>query len=514
MNENQRVPAAAHFLYGSFRDHMYAVFSAIIATGFAILLGQWLSSGNLVLIYVLAVMIVGLRHGAGPAMTTVALAFLSFDFFLAEPIFGFFPTQQDDIAAMVFLVVIALLCGAAASHLRRQFFLLNESNRYTETLRSLGQKLTIADTDRSVWLTLAGELGRVLQTEVCIVAPEGERGQCFYPEPTVPFNQLDRQAIEWASKNLVVAGRLSNTLDTSAWSLFPVINAGKSIAVAAIHFDNTVSRLTAYDSNLITAMLQLTTDAWQRIQLASKLEAAHLKTEVEQLRSALLSSVSHDLKSPLSAMIGAAETLNLHNSQLETTDRKELTDTILQESRRLESYIQNLLDMTRLGHGSMNIKRDWVSVDDIIGGALTRLKRYFPGIAAEYHSDKSAPLLYAQAVLIEQAVYNILENAAKFTPAGARIRIRVELEDNNCLINIEDRGPGIPESLREKIFDMFYAVSDGDHKNQNTGMGLAICRGMIVAHGGKVSVHAGSDNNGTCFVIQLPMDKPISVETE
>ena len=213
-------------------------------------------------------------------------------------------------------------------------------------------------------------------------------------------------------------------------------------------------------------------------------------------------------------MIGAAETLNMRNSHLETADRQELTDTILQESRRLESYIQNLLDMTRLGHGTMNIKRDWVSVDDIIGGALTRLKRYFPDVATEYHSDEFSPILYAQAVLIEQAVYNILENAAKFTPPGERIRIWVELQVNNCLINIEDRGPGIPVSLREKIFDMFYAVSDGDHKHQNTGMGLAICRGMIVAHGGKVSAHAGSDNTGTRFVIELPMDKPITVETE
>jgi len=510
----QRAPADAHFFYGSLRDHMYAVFSAIIATGFVILLSQWLSSGNLVLIYVLAVMNVGLRHGAGPAMTTVALAFLSFDFFLAEPIFGFFPTQQDDIAAMVFLVVIALLCGAAASHLRRQFFLLNESNLYTETLRSLGQKLTVANTDRSVWHTLAGELGRVLQTEVCIVTSEGETGPGSCPQPTMPFSQVDWQAIDWASIHAEVTGRFTSILNTSAWTLFPVIQEGKSIAITAIHFGNEVSSLTPYDRDLIDAMLKLTADAWQRIQLTGKLETAHLKTEVEQLRSALLSSVSHDLKSPLSAMIGAAETLNLRNNQLEYVDRQELTDTILQESRRLESYIQNLLDMTRLGHGTLNIKRDWVSVDDIVGGALTRLKRYFPNIATEYHSDESVPLLHAQAVLIEQAVYNILENAAKFTPPGERIRIWVELRADHCLINIEDRGPGILVALREKIFDMFYAVSDGDHKTQNTGMGLAICRGMIVAHGGKVSAHAGSDNTGTRFIIELPLDRPISVETE
>lgn len=508
----QQVPAASHFFSGSLREHMYAVFSAIIATGFAILLGQWLSSGNLVLIYVLAVIIVGLRHGAGPAMTTVALAFLSFDFFLAQPIFGFFPTQQDDIAAMVFLVVIALLCGPAASHLRRQFILLNESNRYTESLRSLGQKLTVADTVPSVWLTIADELGRVLQTEVCIVATEDAQAPALYPEPAVAFNPMDRQAIEWSRLHVATTGRFTDTQNTSAWSFFPVVKEGKSIAIAAVHFGTSVMSLKPYEHDLISAMLQQAADAWQRIQLTGKLESAHLKSEVEQLRSALLSSVSHDLKSPLAAMIGAAETLNLRGDQLETADRQDLSDTILQESRRLESYIQNLLDMTRLGHGTLHITRDWVSVDDIIGAVLARLKRYFPNIITEYHSVEPAPLLHAQAVLIEQAIYNILENAAKFTPAGENIRIWVEQRDNSCLINIEDKGPGIPESLREKIFDMFYAVADGDQKTQNTGMGLAICRGMIAAHGGKVTAHAGRDKTGTRFIIELPIDIPISVE--
>lgn len=501
-----------HYFSGSLLDHMYAIFSAIIATGFAILLAQWLSSGNLVLIYVLAVIIVGLRHGAGPAMTTVALAFLSFDFFLAQPIFGFFPNQQDDIAAMVFLVVIALLCGPAASHLRSQFISLNESNRYTDALRALGQRLTVADTEHSVWLILADELGRVLQTEVTVVSFEGARDQNLNPDSQVQFNPLDWQAIQWSKLHAKVAGRFTDTFDTTAWSFFPVISEGRAIVITAIRFGEDATSLKPYDRDLIAAMLQQSADAWQRIQLTAKLESAHLKSEVEQLRSALLSSVSHDLKSPLAAMIGAAETLNIRDIQLESADRQELSETILQESRRLESYIQNLLDMTRLGHGTLQISRDWVSVDDIIGAALARLKRYFPTILTEYQNDEPAPLLYAQAVLIEQAVYNILENAAKFTPPGKKISIWVEQQINSCLINIEDQGPGIPESLREKIFDMFYAVADGDHKKQNTGMGLAICRGMITAHGGRVSAHAGSGNTGTRFIIELPLDRPLSPE--
>lgn len=504
---------AVRLFSSSIREHMYGALAAVLATGFAILLDQWLSSGNLVLIYVLAVIITGLKFGAGPAMTAVVLAFLSFDFFLAQPIFSFFPTQQDDIATMAFLVVIALLCGAAASHLRRQFILLNESNRYTESLRSLGQKLTVVDTERSVWQTLANELGRVLPAEVCIVINEGDEELQVAPEPASPFSPLDRDAISWSKRHAVVAGRFTDTLAASAWTFFPLVRDNTCIAVAAVRFGTEVQNLKPYDRDLIHAMQQQAADAWQRIRLTGRLESAHLKTEVEQLRSALLSSVSHDLKSPLSAMIGAAETLNLHDGQLAASDRQELSDTILQESRRLESYIQNLLDMTRLGHGKLKIDRDWVSVDDIIGAALGRLRRYFPEVQAEYVAAGPAPLIYAQAVLIEQALYNILENAAKFTPPDGIIRIWVGQRDHHCQINIEDQGPGIPESLREKIFDMFYAVAAGDQKHQNTGMGLAICRGMIAAHGGRVTAHAGRDNTGTRFMIELPMDKPDMTET-
>ncbi len=162
--------------------------------------------------------------------------------------------------------------------------------------------------------------------------------------------------------------------------------------------------------------------------------------------------------------------------------------------------------MTRLGHGTLKIERDWVSAADIIGSALTRLKRYFPGVQTEYRAPAESPLLSAHAALIEQALFNILENAARYSPPEDRIIVSVETEGNRCRISIEDRGPGIPEPLREKIFDMFYVVADGDQKKHNTGMGLAICRGMIAAHGGSVQALPGHQGKGTRFVVELPID--------
>jgi two-component system sensor histidine kinase KdpD len=469
------------------------------------LLTPWLGSGNLVLLYVLAVIGVGLRHGARPALATALLSFLSFNFFLTEPRHTFAVEKQDDISTLIFLSVIALICGPAASRIRRQFLLLKESNRYSEALRALANQLTVADSDTGLWNAVTRELATALQVE-CIAVTSGDDGSLQTSHrPSQPFNQLDAAAIEWSRKQGAPSGRLTDTLAGSAWSLFPVRHHNKTIAVIMLRFDSTITRLQTYDSDLISAMLQQAADAWQRIHLARDLESARVKTEVEQLRSALLSSVSHDLRSPLSAMMGAAESLQLLDTRLAPQDRHELIDTLLQESRRLDRYIQNLLDMTRLGHGTLKIERDWVAAADIIGSALTRLKRYFPAVRTEFHTLGEPPLLYAHAALVEQALFNILENAARFSPPEEPVTVSLSTVDNTCRIIIEDRGPGIPESVREKIFDMFYVVADGDQKKHNTGMGLAICRGMIGAHGGSVRAEAGSDSKGTRFVVELPL---------
>ncbi|WP_308375652.1 ATP-binding protein [Microbulbifer sp. RZ01] len=477
-------------------------------TALAVVLEIWVKNYNLVLLYVLAVVAIGLRYGSRPAILAAILSFLSYNFFLTDPRYTFVVARRDELTTLLFLFLIALICGPMASRIRRQFILLRESNRYSEAMRLLGQELSVADEPRAVWDALAKELGGALQKECCIVVAEEGGRYSTCPNPSVPFNSVDEAAIEWTLRHAQPSGRFTDTLSASAWTVYPIRRDDKSIACALIRFDTHSPDTKLYNRDLIAVMSRQAADTWRRIELTRDLESARMKTEVEQLRSALLSSVSHDLKSPLAAMMGAAESLNILDRQLAPGDREELLDTILQESRRLDSYIQNLLDMTRLGHGSLKIERDWVSISDIIGSALARLKRYFPGVKTEYSAKSPPPLLFAHAALIEQALFNILENAARFSPPEESINISVDRKGNTCVIEIEDRGPGIPEALREQIFDMFYVVSGGDQKKQSTGMGLAICRGMIGAHGGSVHAYAGSQGRGTRLVVELPVDYP------
>lgn len=494
------------------RQHGFAALTVLVASLVAWPMELLFSNSDLVLIYVLAVIVTGLKFGSWPAITASVLSFFSFNFFLTDPRYTFNVARQDELATLTFLFLIAIVCGPAASRIRRQLILLREANRYSEAMRLLGQELSVAEDVDAVWLATGKVLSSMLGAECCIVPTDDNPNYEAVPSHPLPFSAVDTAAIDWTRKHGIHSGRFTDTLTSSGWTVFPINKDGQTIACALVKFTSDVAGLQPGDNEVVTAVLQQGADTWRRIRLVGDLESARLKNEVEQLRSVLLSSVSHDLKSPLAAMMGAAESLQLLDEQLNKEDRVDLVDTILQESRRLDSYIQNLLDMTRLGYGTLKIERDWVSVADIIGSALSRLKRYFPTVKTDYRAQTPLPLLYVHAALLEQALFNILENAARFTPPGERITVTVRQRANTCIIEIEDKGPGIPEELREQIFDMFYVVSEGDQKKQNTGMGLAICKGMVGAHGGNVRATAGSDNKGTRFIVELPVKDTTNAE--
>jgi two-component system sensor histidine kinase KdpD len=245
-----------------------------------------------------------------------------------------------------------------------------------------------------------------------------------------------------------------------------------------------------------------------RTRLVTELEDARVSGETERLRSALLSSVSHDLRSPLASMIGSASSLASYWSAISEGDRRSLLDTIQQEGERLDRYIQNLLDMTRLGHSGLTLNRDWIGVDELLGSAVSRLQRYQPDVRVQTTIAADVPTIWVHPALIEQAVFNVLENAAKFSPPGEPVQVDAKLVDDALRIDVRDRGPGIPEDERARIFDMFYSVERGDRGRHGTGLGLAICQGMVGAHGGSVQALPRPDGRGTVIRITLPLLTP------
>ena len=207
-------------------------------------------------------------------------------------------------------------------------------------------------------------------------------------------------------------------------------------------------------------------------------------------------------------MVGAAESLEHYGDAMDRADRQDLVETIRLEGERLDRYIQNLLDMTRLGHGGLTLNRDWIGVDELIGSEVTRLQRYQPGLRFDIRIAAGLPAVWVHPALVEQALFNVIENAAKFSPAGEPIAIEARDVDGQLRVEVSDRGPGIPEDERKRIFDMFFSVERGDRGRQGTGLGLAITQGMVGAHGSSVEAMPGYDGRGTTIRITLPRMQP------
>lgn len=243
-----------------------------------------------------------------------------------------------------------------------------------------------------------------------------------------------------------------------------------------------------------------------RLEYASRvLKDAERKSDEERLRASLLASVSHDLKTPLVTMLGAATSLRDLRDDLSAEDADELLDSIISESRRLESYIQNLLDMTRLGHGTLALTRDWVSVEEIWHVIARRIARQRPGHNVTFRHEGDVATLHVHAALIEQALFNVIDNSMKAAGPASEIRVSASGSASWVTIRVQDHGPGLPESEWEKVFDQFYTFSLGDHYEKGTGLGLSICRSILRVHGGEARVVPASDGFRHCVELMLPV---------
>ncbi|WP_287813715.1 ATP-binding protein, partial [Pseudomonas sp.] len=329
----------------------------------------------------------------------------------------------------------------------------------------------------------------------------------------VALADTERAAADWAWQHDQPAGMGTGTLPAGRWWWLPVSAQARPLALLGVR-EREGRPLSVQRRRLLAALSQPLAQALARAQLAQDLEAARLHGETEQLRSALLASVSHDLRTPLTAMRGSIDSLLALGEAIPKADREELLEGTRDEAERLDRYIQNLLDMTRLGHGALKLARDWVTPADIVGSALNRLRAVLAPLDVVVEVPAALPLLYVHAALIEQALINVLENAARFSPAHGRLLVSAAVQGDELCLAVSDQGPGIPEAERAQIFDMFYTAARGDRGGQGTGLGLAICQGMIGAHGGRIRVADGVDGQGTCITLCLPLQTQPGLEGE
>lgn len=486
------------------RDYLLAALATACATLISLGLARVLELPNISLVFLAAVLLVAVRSSLGPALACSGLSFLAYNFLFIPPTLTMQIQRQEDVLTLLFFLLMAGLTGNLASRQRRQVQALRQAQSETTALLELSRKLTVAADRQAVLVVAEQQLGGWAEMQLTLLSRSADGQWQHEGGLHAELPDAERAAADWAWQHEQPAGLGTDTLPSSRWWWWPLCGEeGPLLLIGLQRVDG--APLADGRRRLVAALGQPLAQALARAQLAEELEAARLHGQTEELRSALLASVSHDLRTPLTAMRGSIDSLLALGDAIPAADRNELLEGTRDEAERLDRYIQNLLDMTRLGHGGLKLARDWVAPSDIVASALQRLRAVLVPLQVECVLPPEPPLLRVHAALIEQALVNVLENAARFSPPGGRLRVALEYDEQELRFVVADQGPGIPEAERAKIFDMFYTAARGDRGGQGTGLGLAICQGMVGAHGGRVTVGEGLDGRGASLTLHLPL---------
>jgi two-component system sensor histidine kinase KdpD len=490
--------------YKDLRLYSFALIAPLVATVIANFVQTIMPKGNISLVYLTAVLLVAVQTHTKPALLCAITSFLAYNFFFTAPEFSLVMFHEEDILTVSFFLLMAAVTGQLTARLREKLNALKDRELVNKLQFTFSEKLTRSINSEEVIKMLYEFLLEATCDDVIVVHMENEN--ITFKHGTADLIAADRLAMKQAVEINRPTGKYTEQASHSNFYFYPLSVDKQQTLVLGMQFKKDAISITD-KINLSGLLIQQTVLALVRIQLTTELECERIEKEQELLRSALLSSVSHDLKTPLSAMIGATTSLIDLDESLNTEQKKELLESILDESQRLDRYIQNLLDMTRLGHGELTLRRDWVSFDDILNVVIKRINNLHHEHHFNIQLGKDLPLLWVHAALIEQALFNILDNAIKFSPNNSDIDIKVNLstDKKGISILIKDQGPGIPDEEQDKIFDMFHTIRHGDRHPSGTGLGLTICKGIISAHGGEIAVLDDKVNAGTTFHIYLPV---------
>ncbi|WP_407908539.1 sensor histidine kinase [Lysobacter claricitrinus] len=453
--------------------YMVAVAGSMAAVALAQLLQRWLGVNDLSLVFMLAVLVVASRTHAGPAALTALLCFLAYNFFFMEPRYTLYIGARHGVATVLAFLAAALLAGRLAARLSEQLDALGEAQRHAIARQALGQQLAVAADEAAVVRAAHDGFRHALDADVWL--------------------RLD-------------GGAHRETVEDQGWWVLPLRTPDRVLGALGLKLPDGTPRMEPRERDVARAMVDDVTQALLRTRLVAELEAQRMTAETERLRSGLLASVSHDLRTPLASIIGAAESLETWGDDMAADDRSALLATVREEGLRLDRYIQNLLDMTRLGQGVAPV-RDWCGLDELIGAAIARVQRHRPHANVDVCVEAALPPAFVQGALIEQALHNVIDNALKFAGDDEPVQVDVRHRDGAFEVDVVDRGPGIPEAEREHVFEMFHRLARGDRGPSGTGLGLAITRAIVLAHGGAIAIDSPA-NGGARVRMTLPAVEP------
>jgi len=495
-------------IHGSWESYLLAPIMVAMCTLLLFPIRPYVESVNLVLAYMIAIVAVALRNGRGPSMLATGLSALCFNFFFIQPYYTLKLTEEQHLLTLLVSLITGVIIGTQTARLRLQVISARKRERNTSALYAMSRELSANRGKVLLAQIVSQHIAELIESDVFIWLPD-DKGEL---QTVVAETESDQRSIDpvreesvarWTFTHRQIAGLGTDTLPSAKALYLPLIGSSGVVGVLGLMPHN--EQMDAYNTEtveLLEAFATIAASALERAQGAELVEKTMIEAESEKLRNILLSSVSHDLRTPLAAITGAASTLLIESGKISEEYRKELLRSIHEEGARLARMVTNLLDVSSLESGSVKLNKELYFIEELIGSALMRVEAKLSNHKVLTNIEHGLPLLRMDGLLIEQVLINLLENAAEYTPGGTTVTISAVIDKPDVHVIVSDNGPGIPAGEEERIFDKFYIGHNGDQTSG--GLGLAICRGIIRAHGGKIWAQ-NAPEGGAMFTFTLPI---------
>ncbi|HAD03982.1 MAG: two-component sensor histidine kinase [Desulfuromonadales bacterium GWC2_61_20] len=462
---------------------------------------------NMVMIYLLAVVVAALRLGLRAANLTALLGVLAFDFFFVPPRLTLAVADGEYFITFAAFLAVGVVISTLVARVGERAAAVREREMQTASLYHLSRDLAAAAHIEDVLAAVVKNSGQTLDAKIALFLPEGERLEVKAASPDLLIDAKEAAVADWAFRNRQPAGCGTETLVSAGLLYLPLQAAGNLFGVCGVRLVEAGDYHSPRVRRLLDAFVIQAALAMERVALARQAEQAQILSARENLERALLNSISHDLRTPLVTIAGALGALRDEKSALGAATRRELVAAAWEEAERLNRFVGNLLDMTRLEAGELQLKQEPCEVQDLVGCALAALEPRLGPRAIQVNLAADLPLLSLDLVLMTQVLVNLLDNAHKFAPVESIIEIYATADPEGLMLEVSDHGAGVPEQDLQRIFDKFYRIPVPERAG-GTGLGLSICKGIVEAHGGRIRAE-NRTGGGLRILIRLPLNQDL-----
>jgi two-component system sensor histidine kinase KdpD len=499
----RRTVATAHEIAWS--HYGAALLVTVLCTVVAAFMYPYFELTNLVMIYLLGATIAGLRLGRGPASLTAIANVAAFDFCFVPPRYTFAVTDLQYVVTFAVMLIVALIIATLVASVRAQSRVAGARERRTALLYAMSRELVATRTLDNLARVAIKHVAETFASQAVVLVPESATGQLLHPHglPTAgSLHGADLSVAQWVFSHGRSAGLGTDTLPAASAQYLPLNGADRTFGVLAVRPSQRRRLLLPEQQHLLETFAGQIALAIERAYLAEDAEFARVAAETESLRNTLLSSISHDLRTPLAVIAGASSALNDPTLAMDAATRVRLATSIEVKAREMSDLISNVLDLMRFEAGEVKLRREWQTVDDLVGTVLERMSRALSGYVVDVNVPTELPAVNVDGPLIAQVIANLLDNATKHTKPGANIQIGATAEGHLVRVTVDDNGPGLPVGDTERLFAKFQRGRD-EGSTGGAGLGLAICRAIVNAHGGQISARQ-RPQGGAHFEFTLP----------